>query len=223
MVRAVRGERARYRPMPSRLAAGSDPVTLARALLQASGSDTLYVADLDALQGCPPQLAVLRRLLAALPGRTLWLDAGFSGQENACHVLAQLGEEAQRVDPVFGSESLAGRAAALRAFAAHERAILSLDRLQQRPLDAAGCWDEPALWPRRVIVMTLERVGSAAGPDLAAVATQRRRAAPGTFVAGAGGIRSAADLQAAAQAGADAWLVASALHDGGLPVRAEGA
>jgi phosphoribosylformimino-5-aminoimidazole carboxamide ribotide isomerase len=34
---------------------------------------------------------------------------------------------------------------------------------------------------------------------------------------GAGGIRDAADLAQAAQAGAWGWLVASALHDGRLP------
>ena len=34
---------------------------------------------------------------------------------------------------------------------------------------------------------------------------------------GAGGIRNSADLEAARAAGAGAWLVASALHDGGLP------
>jgi phosphoribosylformimino-5-aminoimidazole carboxamide ribotide isomerase len=33
------------------------------------------------------------------------------------------------------------------------------------------------------------------------------------MVIGAGGLRHADDLEAAAAAGADAWLVASALHD----------
>jgi phosphoribosylformimino-5-aminoimidazole carboxamide ribotide isomerase len=223
VVRAVRGERARYQPMRSLLAGGSEPATLARALLQASGSDTLYVADLDALQGRPPQVAALRTLLAAEPGCTLWLDAAFRDHASACHFLEQLGESAQRVHPVYGSESLASPAAAQQALAERSRAILSLDRLHERRLDAAGCWDEPAWWPQRVIVMTLDRVGAGAGPDLPALAAQRLRAPGGTALIGAGGIRSAADLRAAAQAGADAWLVASALHDGGLRPGADGA
>jgi phosphoribosylformimino-5-aminoimidazole carboxamide ribotide isomerase len=36
---------------------------------------------------------------------------------------------------------------------------------------------------------------------------------------GAGGLRDAADLAAASRAGAQAWLVASALHDGRLDPR----
>ena len=87
------------------------------------------MADLDALQGRAPQTAVLAALLAAEPGCTFWLDAGFHDAGEACHLLEQLGEPAARVQPVFGSESLGSRAAAREALAARDRAILSLDRL----------------------------------------------------------------------------------------------
>ena len=64
--------------------------------------------------------------------------------------------------------------------------------------------------------MTMERVGSQAGPDLDTLRTLRRNS-PGTWLVGAGGVRNAADLARATDAGADAWLVASALHDLQLP------
>jgi phosphoribosylformimino-5-aminoimidazole carboxamide ribotide isomerase len=83
-------------------------------------------------------------------------------------------------------------------------------------LDRAGCWTQPSLWPSRVIVMTLERVGSDGGPDLDTFAQVRRQAPQRQFI-GAGGIRDARDLSAAREAGASAWLVASALHDLRLP------
>jgi phosphoribosylformimino-5-aminoimidazole carboxamide ribotide isomerase len=67
-----------------------------------------------------------------------------------------------------------------------------------------------------VIVMTLERVGADVGPDLATLREVQARS-PATKLVGAGGIRHAADLDAARDAGAYAWLVASALHDGRLP------
>jgi phosphoribosylformimino-5-aminoimidazole carboxamide ribotide isomerase len=82
-------------------------------------------------------------------------------------------------------------------------------------MDRAGCWQAPELWPRDVIVMTLDRVGSAAGPDLLTLA-EVRRCAPAARLVGAGGIRNAGDLALARAAGAQAWLVASALHDGHL-------
>jgi phosphoribosylformimino-5-aminoimidazole carboxamide ribotide isomerase len=47
--------------------------------------------------------------------------------------------------------------------------------------------------------------------------TELRRLAPGTTLVGAGGVRSLSDLARAHEAGAGAWLVASALHDLQLP------
>jgi uncharacterized protein related to proFAR isomerase len=211
VVRAVRGDRQNYRPIVSALCAGSEPVTVARALLAHTGSNTLYIADLDALQGRPAQAAALRTLLQALPALELWLDAGFADIASAAALREALGSEGTRVRPVFASESLRSRDQLL-ACVADGQATLSLDRRDGRRLDVAGCWDAPQLWPSRVIVMTPERVGSDAGPDLATIADVRRKA-PQAMVIGAGGIRHADDLKAAGAAGADAWLVASALHD----------
>ena len=219
VVRAQRGERSTYRPIISALAAGSEPRVLARALLVAAGTDpdkasVMYLADLDAIQGGAVQHAAIAALLAALPQLTLWLDAGFADVPRARALRESLGAAGTRVRPVYGSESVAS-SAALARIADDPVAILSLDSRAAQPLDPAGCWQQPALWPRCVIVMTLDRVGAGLGPDLA-VFDSLRRAAPDREWVGAGGVRSAADLAAAAAAGASAWLVASALHDGTL-------
>ena len=212
VVRAVRGERSAYLPMRSTLCAGSAPLAVARALLDYSGADTLYVADLDALTGGAVQTGVLASLLAALPHTALWLDGGFRDAAAFATLAQHLGPAAARLTPVFASESLATVQAARDCLADPARAILSLDRRGELALDPAGCWTTDALWPARLIVMTLERVGAFAGPDLQTLAAVRRRAPRATLI-GAGGIRDDADLKAAAAAGADAWLVASALHD----------
>lgn len=206
--------------MVSALCASSDPLSVATALCAHCASRQLYVADLDALLGTVPQVAVLRRLLQALPELELWLDAGFASRRNADALRGALGPAGARVVPVFGSESLASRVEFERCFggstAPASDAMLSLDRRDGRHLDAAGCWETPALWPTRVIVMTLERVGSHAGPDLETFARVRQQS-PDTFLVGAGGVRNEDDLARARDAGAGAWLVASALHDGFLP------
>ncbi|HJV25844.1 MAG TPA: HisA/HisF-related TIM barrel protein [Aromatoleum sp.] len=212
VVRAVRGERSTYRPIRSALCAGSEPLDVARTLLDHTGSNILYIADLDALTGGIPQAGVLAALLAALPATTVWLDGGFRDASAFAALLRQLGADGARVAPVFASESLTSPQAARDAFASHPGAILSLDRRGEEILDPAGCWTDASLWPARLIAMTLERVGAFAGPDLEVLASIRRRA-PAAMLIGAGGIRDAADLDAAAAAGADAWLVASALHD----------
>ena len=213
-VRAVRGERSDYRPLRSSLCAGSEPLTVARALLDHCASRQLYVADLDGLTGRGAQTELLAGLLAGLPGVEIWLDAGFASPSDAAAVLAAAGD---RITPVVASESLPD-ASAIRGFTDRwPHALLSLDRRKGAPLGAASCWTERHLWPERVIVMTLDRVGSFEGPDLDTLADVRARAGTARRVIGAGGVRSADDLQAAARSGADAWLIASALHDGRIP------
>ena len=155
---------------------------------------------------------------------TLWLDGGFSGLPAARAALAALGEAASRVRPVFGTESFQcaagfercfpapGGATADSAAAAALQGLLSLDRRHEAPMDPAGAWQRPGHWPRELIVMTLDRVGADAGPDLSTLA-EVRADAPRARLFGAGGIRGEADLEAAQAAGAAGWLVASALHD----------
>ena len=70
---AVRGERERYRPLQSRIAEGSDPVHVARAVRERFGLGELYVADLDAIaggRGSPDVVAALAREVRVM------LDAG---------------------------------------------------------------------------------------------------------------------------------------------------
>ena len=222
VVRAVRGNRQAYLPIVSQLCASSDPLTVAKILCDHCATHQLYVADLDALLGRPAHVAVLRSLLEGLPELELWLDAGFASAAAADALRIELGHAAERVVPVFGTESLASSSELERCFsgatsaAVDSHAVLSLDRRDGQRLDAAGCWELPALWPKRVIVMTLERVGSDAGPDLETLRDVQFKS-PATLVVGAGGIRHTDDLALAADAGAGAWLVASALHDGRLP------
>ena len=209
VVHALRGERRLYRPLSSALVDGCEPVAVARALLAVTGSDTLYVADLDAIVRGQADVATLQALLAALPAITLWLDAGFAEPSAADALKARLGSDHLRVRPVFGSESLRSGAALPRD------AILSLDRHGATALDPSGIHATTAAWPATLIAMDLARVGSHLGPDLATIAALRARQ-PHARLVGAGGLRDAADLRAAAASGAAAWLVASALHDGSL-------
>lgn len=216
VVRAVKGDRQSYRPMVSSLCEGSDPVRMARTLCLHCASSRLYAADLDALSGGAAQTAVLRSILQALPELEFWVDAGFADASAADALRESLGVEGERVVPVFASESLRSSDALRECFTPAREGVLSLDRRDGEKLDLAGCWELPQLWPGRVIVMTLERVGANAGPDLRTLNEVQARS-PRARLVGAGGIRDEADLQQAQAAGAWAWLVASALHDGHLP------
>lgn len=219
VVRGVRGERSAYRPIRSPLCESSAPLDLAPRLLARAASDTLYIADLDALMGGALQFDILAALLERLPAVRFWLDGGFRDAESIEAFRQRLGTHADRVTPIVASESLPDAHIARRCLEAHRaHCILSLDRRQGSLLDAAGCHAHPEWWPERVIVMTLDRVGADAGPDLDTLRNMQALR-PDVQVIGAGGIRDAADLQCAAASGANAWLVASALHAGRIGVQ----
>lgn len=224
-VRAVRGERARYRPIESSLCATSEPLAVAHALLAATGTRTLYIADLGAIlqQGDHAgHVAALLQELDERPGPKIeiWLDAGYIDFPSM-HALFDRIETARHVNdktraslvPVFGTETLRNTDALHEAKAAGFAPVLSLDHRAGRLIaDPSAARSDISWWPSRVIVMTLDHVGSYQGPDLTTFAAVQAQAGDRALI-GAGGIRHAADVFAAAQSGADAWLVASAIHD----------
>lgn len=214
VVHATGGQRALYQP----LASADTPASVARRLCEHCATDTLYLADLDALQQRPPQIEAVAALLLARPAMTLWLDAGFAQPEDIALWMSRLGALAGRVQPVLASESLAGVAALHESVAAWPRALLSLDSRAGLPIDRGGVWRAVELWPERLIAMDLARVGSSSGPDLAHLAALREKA-PAAWWIGSGGLRNDADVATAATSGAQAWLVASALHAGRIAAR----
>lgn len=207
VVHARMGQRALYRPIETPLASTSDPVDVARGLLSVHPFATLYVADLDAIGGRGDNRAALARLRQAFPQLTLWVDSGIAGIATATGWLQQ-----DFGHVVLGSETQCDTALVAH-FADDTRAVLSLDFRGDDFQGPPALLTQSERWPRRVIVMTLDRVGSHAGPDL-----DRLRAikASATEVYAAGGVRDAADLRALADAGIAGALVASSLHNGRL-------
>jgi phosphoribosylformimino-5-aminoimidazole carboxamide ribotide isomerase len=218
-VHAVRGDRERYRPLRSRIAAGSDPLDVARAVRERFGLDELYVADLDAIAGGPGQPGVVAAL--AREAR-LMVDAG-AAEAGAVARLLALG--AARV--IVGTESLPGADAfaLLRSELPDAPLVLSLDLrggqvLSPDPalaaLDPAGALARLAdAGAEDAIVLDLARVGSGEGPDVALLGDLRARV-PGVALLAGGGVRHAGDLRALAGAGAVGALVATALHGGAI-------
>jgi uncharacterized protein related to proFAR isomerase len=208
-VAAVRGRRADYQPLATPLAAGSDPVDIARGYAALFTFPALYVADLDGIEGRGRDKGLTAQLAAAVPRMRLWVDDGASAREAA----QRMGEIAH-VTPVVGSESLRGDEdfAALRALPS-DRYVLSLDFKDDRFVGPVAVLDEPQHWPHAVVVMTLARVGSGEGPDLQRVAGIVARAG-GRRIYAAGGVRDRADIEALHAAGAAGVLIATALHAG---------
>jgi phosphoribosylformimino-5-aminoimidazole carboxamide ribotide isomerase len=206
VVRARMGDRAAYRPLESPLSPTSDAVDVVRGLLSVHPFRTLYVADLDAIQGAGDNLPALSRIRAEFPRLPMWID---NGAADAAALEALIG--ADLGIPVIGSESQRDSALIAQRRDLSE-VVLSLDFRGDAFQGPAEILAEPALWPKRAIVMTLARVGSGAGPDLERL-TAIRSIAGGREIYAAGGVRDPADLKALKAAGAAGALLASALHE----------
>ncbi len=121
VVRAQGGARHLYAPIQTPLSSTSRPADVVAGFLSLYPFRTIYVADLDAIEGRGSQTAVFAELEARFPGVGFWVDAGIAASGEAAAWLA-----AHRGDLVLGSESL--READLCArLPALPRCLLSLD------------------------------------------------------------------------------------------------
>jgi len=209
VVHARMGRRDEYRPIETPLSPTSDPVDVARGLLSVHAFATLYIADLDAIEGRGDNRRALTRLRVECPQLTLWVDNGISDRRGAEDWL-----DAGWGSLVLGSETQRD-AALVRHFAHDARVALSLDFRGETFQGPPALLHDAGAWPRKVIVMTLARVGSGDGPDLDRLRSVRD-AAMGRQVYAAGGVRDAADLVILKRCGIAGALVASCLHDGRL-------
>jgi len=204
VVHAVKGRRESYQPLSSPLCRDADPFAVVEAFLSLHPFDTFYIADLDALMGFGCQNGLVAALRTAFPGIVFWLDQGVPEAREAAR---------DAIVPVIGSESLPA-VERLQRITAHDW-ILSLDFFDGGLKGCSEILDMPQSWPERVIVMTLNRVGSFDGPDLGLL-DRVRQLAPDRALIAAGGVRHGGDLEALEGRGVHAVLVASALHSGSL-------
>ena len=221
------GLRERYEPVERvagmRIPTG-DSAALARAYLAGLGLKELYVADLDAIAGQPPQTAAMTGLTAL--GAPAWIDAGVRTRDQARHLIDGLAAQV-----VVGLETLPSfdvLADVCESVGGH-RVAFSLDLREGRPVASAALGDAgvrhesgralasraAAAGAGSVIVIDLARVGGRAGLDIGAIGRIRDAVPELTLLAG-GGVRDADDLARLADAGCDGALVATALHDGRL-------
>lgn len=218
VVRAIGGRRDEYEPIRSVLTDSTSVSEVASAMLAATRSDTLYIADLDVIRwGVSDPNTPDNTALAALTSRIL-LD---------CGITCPCPTSPQNIQPVLGLESAQPP----------ERG-----GYDHGPLGNAFSFDlyDGLLWKnwsgwvsapdavlelaRRVyglgfrtwIVLDIGRVGGGGGPGTEAILAKLRGEFPDVELLAGGGVRGWDDVKRLTDAGADGVLVASALHDGTL-------
>lgn len=225
VVRAVGGRREQYRPVRGTLTESTEPGAVAAALLAATGAGELYVADLDAITRQHRLSRAVHDLIAgtAVP---VWLDAGFGPQFDILdlpplpHLRPVVGFETCRT-PEFLRDFILSPGAGTVAFSIDLRNGELSGNWRGWGLrdghDAAGLARRAVgLGVRTLIVLDLARIGTGGGTGTEPLLRTTRAEFPAVELIAGGGIRTWADVDALGEAGANAVLVASALHDGTL-------
>jgi phosphoribosylformimino-5-aminoimidazole carboxamide ribotide isomerase len=222
-VRAVAGRRDDYRPVVSRLCTSPDPLTIAAAYRDRYGIEALYLADLDAILGRGSNAHVAAALAAA--GFRVALDPGLRCTDGARrHLDLGIATIVAALETLPGPDVLSD----LIDQIGPDRLAFGLDLAGGVPLAAPAAWGETT-WPpdaplrlarraaeagiERLILLDLRAVGTAAGPVTADLCREIKSALSRLRLWTGGGVRTLADVRCLTAAGADAVLVASALHD----------
>lgn len=229
VVHARRGDRTAYRPLVTPWSRTAEPLDVANGLRDSFGFRRFYLADLDAIGGATPNLAVYREWKRA--GFDLMLDAGIRDKEQAAAL------KATADSLVFGLETVPERTGwreLIDAFPGSEctertagswpRAIFSLDLKNGSPLGIAAWTNDPipivdeavSAGFTGLLVLDLASVGNSGGLGTIRLVEIIRRRHPKLWLAAGGGIRGPEDLTDAESIGLNAVLVATALHDGRL-------
>jgi phosphoribosylformimino-5-aminoimidazole carboxamide ribotide isomerase len=205
VVHAKQGLRAHYQAISSSLTASSRPVDIVKAFMDLYPFETLYIADLNAIQKIglanKPAIAAIQN---AFPQLKIWLDAGALDKQQLAinNIQCILGTESLKDldDYNWLKQNLTSSP------------VLSLDFLPDGYHGPIALLEDANLWPEELIVMTLNQVGANAGVDSKTIASILARAQHQHIYA-AGGIRHINDLISLQSMGIYGALIASALHN----------
>ncbi len=218
--------RDRYQPVESVFAADARPSTVAQALASDFGFPNVYVADLDALAGGPPDWESLQGIADC--GLGLWCDVGINSPQDVLRVRSSFSPRIEIQRLIIALESVPGPESLASIFeaAADLSPVFSLDLQNGQPMTTASGWKDQSpvgiakearsIGFSRFVVLDLAHVGTTAGPGVEALCRQLRDLDPDIELTSGGGVRDLGDLRRFREAGCNAVLVASALHDGRL-------
>lgn len=224
VVRALQGRREEYRPLVSNLMNSCDLATVLRALAEQTNAFEIYIADLDAIRGNGEVSTTLSELLERNHSLFFWIDAGLRSRESFLSLPYR-----PDVWPVIASET-SGPAATVEivaSMAKDDRFAFSIDLRDGKLLCDWLAWGLPnendaiglarrviGLGVSTLIVLDLARVGTGTGSGTEMLLKAIRGEFPTVELIAGGGVKTWADVDRLGEAGADAVLLASALHDG---------
>lgn len=208
VVHAKKGARQHYLPIQSQLTHSSQPLDIVTALLDYYPFTQLYIADLNAIQGCgSPHYKLITAIAECFPQLKLMLDAGIQHKQTLQfwpqhHVTVVLGSETFTHIDTFKALHLKPS----------DNYILSLDFMPSGYLGPQELLDHVHDWPQKIIVMALAHVGTNQGVNLPLLQEIIQRTPTNSDIYAAGGVRDMDDLMTLKNIGVKGALIATALH-----------
>lgn len=212
VVHALRGERSRYKPIAefSRVTGSSDPLQILNELRPVQ----VYVADLNMIMGSGQNLEIIDKI--SKRARTM-ADTGASRSSDLDglppSVLPVLGTETASISLM---EEVSNKRRIIASLDMSNRKVLSKDKAlaDRSPLEVLEELNQLDL--EGVIIMELNRIGTSAGLDKKFLA-EAKRISRHPLILG-GGVKDEKDLLALDRIGFSGALVATAIHNGMIPL-----
>jgi len=210
VVHAKQGQRKYYQPIVSPLSASSNPLDIVKAFVEIYPFETLYIADLNAIQRLDSDVGIHQSIIddiqQAFPQLSIWLDAGVRHLEEAQQW------QSMKVSLVLGTESIQSLTSYLAILNAMPgRTVLSLDFMPSGYQGLEIFLQSTEYWPQDVIVMTLNHVGAQQGVAIELLSLLSQRSQHHHLYA-AGGVSNMEDIKLLERLGIHGALIATALH-----------
>jgi len=206
VVIAQQGHRENYKPIKLGLYGSSTIESILAFYLSIYPFKNIYIADLNAITDTGSNKNLIDTIISKNPAIDFWVDSGIKTDELS--VITDINYK-----PIIGSESqnLIKKEGMTKNF---NNFILSLDFFpNQGYLGPSELINNPKLWPKNIIIMTLDKVGKKQGPDFEKLKLFQQKS-PDKNIIAAGGVRHEQDLINLKKIGIHQALVASALHSG---------
>ena len=203
VVHALKGQRQNYRPLQTSLCKSYCPEDIVQAFIDTYPFKTIYIADLDVIQGTSNNEQCIEQLVNKFQSVSFWVDYGISSVVEF--------KNPSRRQHVIGSETNVSPETLNDMVTLNPKIILSLDFQANIFLGHPDLLQKTDLWPERIIIMSLSHVGANNGPDYKLISNIQKTAGNRKIYI-AGGVRHEEDLQSLNNMGIDGILIATALH-----------
>ncbi len=209
-VHAIRGERAKYQPVQSKVSSSSNPLEIISALKPVE----VYIADLDRLQHFGDNFGLIKKISAK--AKTM-VDIGAENMDDIrkCAEIANtviLGTETASLDLIKTAAKQFPGGINVSIDIKNGEVLTKDTRIEPHELiKLLNGYDI-----RDIIILELSKVGTGAGIDIDFLRSAVELSKYSVLLGG--GIRDMADINALKEIGVSGALVATAVHNGRIPV-----